>query len=308
MSRNIDEVSIFGEYKQSENRLTAAFLQILKIGGEELIREIAHTIGFNIPSSEIEISTQVKEEESVPDGQLECNFAFCLYIESKVGKLNDQKQLANHMKLIKSDERRTLLYITGDDQRPSFLPKKCHWTNWEGTITTFSKYIADTQINNYELLSFMVDQYETLLNNIVYKKRKWAQVKDKVIILAGSIAEGIAITYGYYICQNGRQFQNAEYVAFFKNNVITRLFRIDGEPTDDVDLRDIGDLKEYLERERPHYLGEKAKIMKLKDMEILNPITNDSVDKNGNPCPYTYGQPRYTTLEPLKAARKTSEL
>ncbi len=38
MARSINEVSIFGEYKQSENRLTAAFLQILKIGGEELIR------------------------------------------------------------------------------------------------------------------------------------------------------------------------------------------------------------------------------------------------------------------------------
>lgn len=308
MPRNIDEVSIFGEYKQPENRLTAAFLQILKIGGEELIREIAHTIGFNIPSSEIEISTQVKEEESVPDGQLECNFAFCLYIESKVDKLTDQKQLVNHLKLINSDERRTLLYITGDDTRPSHLPKHCHWTNWEGTITTFRKYIADTQIENYELLSFMVNQYETLLNNVVYKKRKWTQAKDRVIILAGSIAEGIAITYGYYICQNGRQFQNAEYIAFFKNNAITRLFKIDGEPRDDVDLRDISDLRDYLEREKPPYYGEKAKIMKLMEMETITPIMNDSVDKNGNPCPYTYGQPRYTTIERLRAARKTSEL
>ena len=68
MARNISEVSIFGEYKQPENRLTAAFLQILKIGGEPLIREVAHRIGFSIPSSEIDIFTQVKEEASVPDG------------------------------------------------------------------------------------------------------------------------------------------------------------------------------------------------------------------------------------------------
>ena len=119
MARNISEVSIFGEYKQPENRLTAAFLQILKIGGEPLIREVAHRIGFSIPSSEIDIFTQVKEEASVPDGQLECNFTFCLYIESKVGKFTNGEQLSNHLKLVQAERNRNLLYITGDDVRPS---------------------------------------------------------------------------------------------------------------------------------------------------------------------------------------------
>jgi len=34
----IEDISIFGEYKQAENRVTAAFLQICKVGGEDFIR------------------------------------------------------------------------------------------------------------------------------------------------------------------------------------------------------------------------------------------------------------------------------
>ncbi len=308
MARNIAEVSIFGEYKQPENRLTAAFLQILKIGGEPLIREIALRIGFNIPSSEIEISTQIKEDSSVPDGQLQCNFSFCLYIESKIGKLSSWDQLENHMKLVSSEEQKTLLYLTGDETRPAELPPECYWINWEGTIETFREYLEDTKIEMYELLSFLIDQYEILITNTIRNKRKWIPSKDKVIIVAGSKAEGIAVKYKYYICQNQRQFQSAEYMAFYKDNAITRVFKIDGEPKDDIDLREIEELREYIEKEIPEYSGEKQKIFRLKDMEKIGPVLNDSIDKNGNPCPFTYGQPRYTTIENLRIQKRTSAL
>ena len=37
-------------------------------------------------------------------------------------------------------------------------------------------------------------------------------------------------------------------------------------------------------------------------------IINDKRDKNGKPTPFTFGQPRYVTLESLKRASTTSEL
>jgi len=308
MARNISEVSIFGEYKQPENRLTAAFLQILKIGGEPLIREVAHKIGFSIPSSEIDIFTQVKEEGSVPDGQLVCNFSFCLYIESKVGKFTDGSQLTNHLKLVHAEGNHNLLYITGDDTRPTDLAAECHWMNWETTLGVFRSYVTDTKVNNYELLAFLIDQYETLLTNIVYRRTQWTHDKEKVIVLAGSRAEGTAVAYGYYICQNHRQFQNAAFMAFFRDDRISLLFSIDGEPIDDADLRTIDGLREFLAKERSDYDGEKQKVFKLSAKQEIGPIQNDSIDKNGNPCPYTYGQPRYTSLERIRKARVTSEL
>jgi hypothetical protein len=97
-------------------------------------------------------------------------------------------------------------------------------------------------------------------------------------------------------------------MALFKNNAVSRLFQIVGEPKDDVDLRNVEGLKEYVAKEYSHYDGEKQKVIELVKVEDVGPIINDSTDKNGNPCPYTYGQPRYTNLDRIRKARKTSEL
>ena len=77
---------------------------------------------------------------------------------------------------------------------------------------------------------------------------------------------------------------------------------------DDSDLRQIDSLSNFLIAERPDYDGERQKVFKLTDREEIGPIQNDSQDKNGNPCPFTYGQPRYTTLERIRKAKLTSDL
>ena len=66
----IEHISIFGEYKQAENRVTAAFLQICKIGGEDFIRFLANQLAIQLPSSDIEIHSQVKGVVSLPDSLL----------------------------------------------------------------------------------------------------------------------------------------------------------------------------------------------------------------------------------------------
>ena len=76
MPKNIEDLSVFREYKQVENRVTAALLQIFKVGGEPLMRDVLSEIGIKLPSSEIEIFSQHKEPESIPDG----------YLESKIGR------------------------------------------------------------------------------------------------------------------------------------------------------------------------------------------------------------------------------
>jgi len=84
----IEDISIFGEYKQPENRVTSAFLQICKIGGENLIKFLC---------SEIEIHTQVKESQSIPDGLLQSDFSFRLLVESKIKSNSiNGKQLENY--------------------------------------------------------------------------------------------------------------------------------------------------------------------------------------------------------------------
>ena len=63
-----------------------------------------------------------------------------------------------------------------------------------------------------------------------------------------------------------------------------------------------------------HEFGQALKVMFLsgpsddETVKLEKPIVNDQKDKNGNPTPFTFGQPRYVTLKSLEKASRTSEL
>lgn len=303
----IEDISIFGEYKQAENRVTAAFLQICKVGGEDFIRFLTNQLNIQLPSSEIEIQSQVKGTDTVPDGLLESNFSFRLYVESKI-KPNtvNPAQLAGHRKqIINSND--FLLYLTPDDVKPPMLGET-HWANWLQIINTFNDYLQTAQSDNKQLLEFLVGHFNTLLNNLNLLGYAWDLNNDRVIILAGSWAEGVALNYHFYICQNKRSFKSARYLAFYNNNQVRHIFEIADAPEDDVDLSQRQEFSSYLKQAEPNYDGELRKVFLLKNVQHIGPVINDSVDKNGKPCPYTYGQPRYTDLQTLRQATRTSQL
>ncbi|MCO5231186.1 MAG: hypothetical protein M9958_08520 [Chitinophagales bacterium] len=303
----IEDISIFGEYKQAENRVTAAFLQICKVGGEDFIRFLTNTLNIQLPSSEIDIQSQVKGTGTVPDGLLESNFSFKLYVESKI-KPNtvNATQLAGHQKQIVNSND-FLLYLTPDDIKPATLGTT-YWANWLQIINTFNDYLQTSQSDNKQLLEFLVEHFNTLLVNLNLLGYTWDLNNDNVIIVAGSWAEGVAINYNYYICQNKRSFKAARYLAFYNNNQIRHVFEIDKAPEDDINLSLRPEFATYLTNAEPSYSGELRKVFTLKNAQNVGPIINDNIDKNGNPCPYTYGQPRYTKLPILQTATRTSQL
>lgn len=303
----IEDISVFGEYQQLENRVTAAFLQICKVGGEDFIRFLTNRLNIQLPSSEIEIQSQIKGIETVPDGLLESNFSFKLYVESKV-KPNtvNIRQLLGHQKQIVNNND-FLLYLTPDDSKPPIL-EKTHWASWLQIINTFNDYLQTSQSDNKQLLEFLVLHFNTLLDNNNLLGYNWDLNNENVIVVAGSWAEGIALNYNYYICQNKRSFKSARFLAFYNNNQIRHVFEILETPEDDVNLLLLPEFIDYIQQAEPNYSGDLRKVFKLKFSQDVGPIINDKIDKNGNPCPYTYGQPRYTTLPILQIARRTSEL
>ena len=40
MSQSISDISVFGEYKNAEDRVTAALLKIFQVGGTQVIRAV----------------------------------------------------------------------------------------------------------------------------------------------------------------------------------------------------------------------------------------------------------------------------
>jgi hypothetical protein len=303
----IENISIFGEYKQAENRVTAAFLQICKVGGEEFIRFLTNQLNIQLPSSEIEIQSQVKGEGSVPDGLLESNFSFRLFVESKI-KPNSVNlaQLSGHRKQIVS-KHDFLLYLTPDNEKPSILGKT-QWANWLQIINAFNDYLQTSQTENKQLLEFLVGHFNTLLDNLNLLGYTWDLSNESVIVLAGSWAEGIALNFNYYICQNRRSFKPSRYLAFYNSNQIRHVFEIIRPPEDDVNISERQEFEVLIQQAPYDYTNSVNKVFTLKLAQDVGPIINDKIDKNGNPCPFTYGQPRYTTLRALLSSTRTSQL
>jgi uncharacterized protein involved in tellurium resistance len=140
-----------------------------------------------------------------------------------------------------------------------------------------------------------------------------SNTNDAVMVLAGGVeAEELALQYKAYICQNRRSFRDVQYISFIKDGVIRHLFKIVEGPLHDRTASNSDVMKLLQAKGHPSFTNgkenEKRTIYKLEHVSEVGPIQNDSVGKNGQPVPFTYGQPRYTTLERIQKAKLTSEL
>lgn len=298
--RDISNYSIFGEYKQPENRVTAALLHILRIGGENLIKEMLREENSSLPDSDIKVETQAGNSESTPDGKLSCNFNFQLFIESKVQpNAINKKQLDRHRKLISPDnDNDRLIYITPDNTKPKELGDGELWYSWKKIVDILIRYE-----NKNDLLYYLIEQFKLLVENLGL----YDYSHDRVIIVGGAYGENVALKYNFYACQNKRSFLPSTYLAFAHKNRIEYLFEIVGEPKDDVNLKHAGINESYFLDLDPNYHGVR-KLFKLKLIKTFNPvIDNDNKDKNGNRFAFVQRQ-TYTTSENILNAKYTSDL
>ena len=310
----IENHSIFGSYSQTENRVTAALLQILKAGGTKFIENVIGAIDDDIdfPPSDVKIVTQERENSNVYDGKLECKFSFLVLIESKLSKGIDKKQLKGLINNAKKNEQDYdniyILYITThpDHVKPDELycdnPKiKICLTNWK----KINKILQDT-IPNTELIDFLIIEFEKYLDSLDLLD-PWEQ---RVQIAAGSWGERIAKEYGFYACQNDRPRKESKYLAFYHRKRISTLFEIDGTPENNRDITTIDDekVRKYFDdgiEDRNTVSGSKRQFYKLKYKKNLN---IEHTGKKGKGSAYTMGAFRYTTIDKIENAKTTDEL
>ena len=224
--RSIANKSIFGEYKQPENRVTAALLQIFRIGGPELISHVFEDYDLDL---DVEVNTQVGKKESVPDGELKANYH--LYIESKVKPWTDVKfyqhnvdQFKKHKSLVE-DGSAKLLYITIEDNRPQDIEEDDYiiWMNWKTIVQKLEGYEPSF---NKDVIGFLVAQFALLIENVVTSKYDGTTDDNRVAIVGGRFAEKIAIDHKFYACQPDRAFRKSKYLAFYFDKRIAHVFEI----------------------------------------------------------------------------------
>ena len=136
---------------------------------------------------------------------------------------------------------------------------------------------------------------------------EWDLKNENVIVLAGSLGQDEALKYNAYICQNLRSFRAAKYLTFSKDGLIENLFEIIDKPYDYGTYENTPEFKQMVDDKLIENFGT-GRVFKVKFVGKVGPIKNDSLSKAGKPVPFTYGQPRYTTLDRIKAAKVTSEL
>jgi len=323
MGQSITDISVFGEYKYAEDRVTAALLKIFQVGGTQLIRAVFSGI-LDLPSPEPTIISQYSVENSRPDGKISCNCNYEIIIESKiVPNAIRKEQLEAHYNY-SSSVSSFLVYITPDTSRPKDLPQGVLWISWNEVRSRLE--FASSQTSD-SILLFLIREFKIMLEHILVTTKNRAQLKGKllepnlekvlqeealkrVIIVGGHIGEEIARKYKFYACQPNRFFLKAKYIAFYHQNRIKYLFEIAGEPIDEVDIRliDDVDVKKYLTKVAPSDKPEMRKYMKLKFVKEFDPvIENDKKAHSGKSCAFLQRQ-AYTTYDKIIKARCTSDL
>lgn len=304
----IENHSIFGNYTQVENRVTAALLQILKVGGTEFIgRFISEIDEIEFPSSDIIITTQEKEKNNIYDGLLECNFSFRVIVESKIyaEKINI-KQLKG-LVTIAQNPTDFILFITPDNTKPKALLDEAlniYWANWKKV----NSILKDINTGS-EPLNFLISEFEKYLDFL--NLLDFVSIEERVQIAAGSWGEPIAKKYGFYACQNNRTFKPSKYLAFYNNGGIHSLFEIVKQPINNCDLSLLQNPKvhEYLSVHEPNYSGrDKRQFYELLQIDAKLAIKHTGKNKNGKKSAYTMGVFRYSTIDKIKTAKTTQEL
>ena len=326
--RSISDHSIFGEYKKTEDRVTAALLQVINEGGQMVVERLFGDM-FDIPSNTINAIPQSYQGNSNPDGELSCDCKYNIFVESKiVPNAIKEEQLKHHLELTNPAESRFLVYITPDTLKPQILQSlNVDWMCWNDVVERLLGIIADGLA--WDLLKYLIKQFELLVKHVVSHKIEDAELdgaiddnvdnvdgyedpekNERVIIVGGHWGEEVAKDYGFYACQPNRYFKPAQYIAFYHQHRIKYLFEIKDAPIESTDLRKVSYVtsSSYLSKKEPHYAGDHRKCFRLELVQEFNPvIMNDKLDKNNNLCAFLQRQ-TYTTYDRIIKASKTSQL
>lgn len=295
----IQDASMFGVYDKKENRITAAFLHILRIGGERLICYIFKDKIANFPDSSIDIQTQIKGDSGVNDGCISCGFAFNIKIESKLTDNINTDQLNRYVEEI-SNSNSTLVYLVKSDRCSQELNKvKVPYFTWTELDGMLDAYLNEFEVG--ELEGYLIDQFRILLENLELVDK----YKDRVIVVAGTFGAKIAEEYHFYACQNYRYFKKAKYIAFYSNKRILSMYEIEnGYPQNDVCLQDENIPESFFNEYGKWYRKtDKHEVFKLKSENLLS----GKEIKHGGVGAFTQKH-RYISYKSMQDATTTADL
>ena len=324
---------LFSTYRQGENRVTATFLGVLQRLSLPNIDRILRTLLEEDSFSLVSFENQVRTGTSVPDAKIGAGGTIkAIWVETKTSpNAVHIQQIRQHLESVSEGEK--LLVLTPDGDRPIALDQideeKVAWSNFSNLAQVVAEILKDED-------EPPADREAFLLRELVFMLREDGLLgRPDVVVVASSSGASSAWrmynelhVYRSALSLPFRDPSQFDRMAFYGDGeikpIIPRVRRViesinltRKEEVDALDssskefavnlLDKIGDNHEY----RSWFDGD-LKIMFLSEpsdaVDLRKSIPNDKVSKSGKRVPFTYGKPRYVSLDSLREARTTTEL
>ena len=316
---------LFSTYRQGENRITATLLAVLQRLSLPNIDRVLQALLEDTTFSLVTFDNQPKGKGSTPDAKIGTGSA--IWIETKrVRNTVNSSQLKKHLDGVR--HRDNLLLLTPDDNAPAGLDSRIAWSNFSTLVAAIEDILEDASEPPSEREAFLLREFILMLR----QDGLLNPIEPRVMVLGARLAWPMYKNLSVYRCSTNKPMQplrDTDYMAFYAGGRIQPLVpriksvveSIDMTQQEDFDSLE-GNQKMLVEelqgkichQELNHEFGQAFKVMFLSEptddetVKLERPIVNDKNDKKGKTTPFTFGQPRYVTLESLKKASKTSEL
>ena len=319
--------NLFPSYRQRENQVTATFLAVLQRLSLSNINRILEALLDDSAFSLVSFENQPQGDESRPDAKIGTGRP--VWIETKTTRgAVDHNQICRHLKSVTNGEK--LLLLTPDDNAPTGLDDRVHWSAFNTLAGTIEEILEDDDQPPSEREAFLLREFISML-------RKEGLVgppsASRVMVVPAKPGHGwgwdMYLKLDVYRRSRDIRYRPSDYIAFYVGGkiqatvpkikaMIESINIAQPEEVASLDSARKGYAEELLkniEHHNYHEFGQNQFMVmflsKPGESETVNlemPIDNDKKDKNGKPWAFVLGGVRYVTLESLKKARTTSEL
>ena len=316
---------LFSTYRQGENRITATLLAVLQRLSLPNIDRILQALLEDTAFGLVTFDNQPKGRESVPDARIGTGSAIWIETKRERNKVSIY-QVKSHLKSL--GPRENLLLLTPDDQAPEGLDERVAWSNFRTLAGAVKEILGDENEPPSEREAFLLREFILMLQ----QDGLLDSTEPRVMVLGARFAWPMYNKLSVYRCSTNKPMQSlreSDHMAFYAAGKIQPLVpriksvieSIDMSQQEEIEFlegsqkRLVEELQKKIDHhELSHEFGQAFKVMFLSEpgddetVKLKSPIINDKKDKNGKTTPFTFGQPRYVTLESLEKASKTSEL
>ncbi len=332
---------LFSPYRQGENRVTGTFMAVLERLSLPNIDRILRTLLGEDSLSLVSFENQVKLPKSVPDAAIRPGTS--VWIETKTSSDTTWRcQIENHLKGINDAEGGYLLVLTPDDAKPEVLDQvnssllnngrvQLVWSNFTVLHEVANDIIHDEDDPPTEREAFLLRELALMLRN----EGLVSDAKTMVVVVAASHGWPMYQAIPVYRCAlslSVRSPDQFDYIGFYAGGEIKRIVPKVEKVVESINLtrqeeRDAldADTKQLAEdlwqrirdnTEQRNWFDGSFKVMFLSEpddpgtINLGKSIRNDKQSSSGRTVPFTYGKPRYVSLESLqdRNVRTTTEL